>query len=153
MKKNGVRPDAQTSALLFSKNLHFNNIYQANLNLAEVLNSPHQYFSLIKVNDLKTFFEQSLNRDNFDGLGHLANYIERNHIDISRWEIGRFRSALDFYLNHTFDINKILTFTRFYIHYANCALNRGNIREQLQDVKNLSEEDQLNIYHQIFIRA
>ena len=104
--------------MLFAKNLHFDNIDQANLNLKRVLNDPAHQPYLIKVGDLEKFFVQSLKRDNFDGLGHLANYIERNQIDIARWEIGRFRPALDFYLNTSFDMNKLLTFTRFYVHYA-----------------------------------
>jgi len=77
---------------------------------------------LINTKDLENFFEKSLKRDNFDGLGHLANYISKNQIDISRWDIGMFRPALNFYLNDSFNLNKILTFTRFYVHYANSAL-------------------------------
>ena len=53
MKKNGVKPDLQTHALLFSKNLHLKNIDQANLNLKRVIDSPAHPFSIIPTNDLK----------------------------------------------------------------------------------------------------
>ena len=67
------------------------------------------------------FFEQSLGRDNFNGLAHLATFTEKFEIDISNWPVSKFRPALDFYLNHTPDLNKILTFTRFYTQFVEGA--------------------------------
>ena len=54
---------------------------QANLNLKQVNDAgfqPHAF----KINDLESFFEQSLRRDNFDGLAHLASYLETNNTNI-----------------------------------------------------------------------
>lgn len=78
---------------------------------------------------LSRFFEQSLSRDNFNGLAHLAAYAENFNIDISSWQISKFRPALDFYLNHSPDLNKILTFVRFYTQYANSRLRKEDLKE------------------------
>ena len=120
MKANGVKPDLQTEALLFSKSIHFGEIDPATVHLKNLVDSKALYsHTPVKVEHLAQFFELCLKKDNFDGLAHLATYVERYQVNISGWEIDRFRSAIDFYLNHSFDINKILTFTRFYMHYAN----------------------------------
>lgn len=87
---------------------------------------------------MKAFFEQSLRRDNFDGLAHLASYAERNHVSTKDWDISRFRSALDFYLNHTFDLNKILTFVRFYSLHANSCIESQEVLEKYGDMTNLN---------------
>ena len=73
------------------------------------------------------FFEQSLSRDNFNGLAHLATFTEKFEIDISNWPVSKFRPALDFYLNHTPDLNKILTFTRFYTQFVDGALRNESL--------------------------
>jgi len=105
---------------------------QATINLKKLVESKVVYsHSPVKVSDLNQFFEKSLAKDNFDGLAHLASYIERYQIDISRWEVSRFRSAIDFYLNHSFDINKILTFSRYYMRFANSKLQSSS---EFQDV-------------------
>ena len=57
MKKNGVKPDAETNALLFVKNLHQKKIEQANLNLKRVMDSPVHQPYLINVSHLESFFE------------------------------------------------------------------------------------------------
>ena len=44
--------------------------------------------------------------------------------------MSKFRSALDFYLNHSFDLNKILTFTRFYVASARSALNKIEVTDK-----------------------
>lgn len=41
----------------------------------------------------------------------------------------RFRSALDFYLNHSFNMNNVLTFTRFYAHHVRSALSQPNLSD------------------------
>lgn len=123
MSKNAVTPDLQTRAMLFSKSVLDQELDQATISLKKLVDSKMMYsHTQVKVEDLNSFFEQCLKKDNFDGLAHLASYVERYQIDISKWEMSRFRSAIDFYLNHSFDINKLLTFSRFYIHFANSQL-------------------------------
>lgn len=123
LQKNGVKADITTHSLLFSKNVLQNQIDQANLNLLEVNKlGTFTHHREIQTHILQSFFEQSLKRDNFAGLAQLANFVEKYDVDISSFDMSKFRPALDFYLNHTFDLNKILTFSRFYIHYANSAL-------------------------------
>ena len=36
--------------------------------------------------------------------------------------MSKFRSALDFYLNESFDLNKVLTFIRYDVHFAKSSL-------------------------------
>lgn len=57
------------------------------------------YFVDINENNLKDFFEKSLKSSNKKGLSLLINYLERNEVDISDWEIQRFRQSLDENLN------------------------------------------------------
>jgi hypothetical protein len=84
--------------------------------------------SFIRDDCLKKFFETSVSRDNFEGLAHLVTFLERKGVDISDWNMIIIRSAVDFYLNHTFNINHIFTFTRFYIHHAkSCLSSKQNI--------------------------
>ena len=128
MAKHGVKPDSQTHALLFEKNVAADDLSQANSNLRSLLASSGDFLSassLIPNDSLNSFFCRSISQDNFDGLASLVNYVERGQIDISDWEMGRFRSGLDFYLNHAFNISKVLTFSRFYAHHVNSTLRRS----------------------------
>jgi len=43
--------------------------------------------------------------------------MEKNSIDISNWDLNRFRPALDFYLNSSFNIDNVLTFSKFYTYF------------------------------------
>ena len=109
--------------MLFAKNVLQDQIDLANLNLLEVNKlGSFTHHREIKTSILSKFFDQSLKRDNFAGLAQLANFVEKYDIDISTFDMSKFRPALDFYLNHTFDMNKILTFSRFYTHYARSAM-------------------------------
>jgi hypothetical protein len=102
--------------------------------------------SKIDVKDLETFYEKSLLVDNFDGLGHLMNYVQLKNVDVSSWNVSKFRPALDYYLNHSFDINKILTFLRFYVAFA-----QGNLKQTgLSSNVELSEENKALAFNKVF---
>ena len=118
---------------------------QATINLKKLVDSRVVYsHSPVKVSDLNQFFEKSLAKDNFDGLAHLASYIERYQVDISKWEVSRFRSAIDFYLNHSFDINKILTFSRYYMMFAKSKLqSSGEFQDVFGDLEALVDMNAL----------
>jgi hypothetical protein len=120
MKQNGVKPNDVTNALLFSRAVHGGDIKDGNILLKKGVAALDQ-------SDLQAFFDKSVRNDNFDGLGHLINYVEANSISTAGWDINKFRPALEFYLNHSFDLQKLLTFTRFYAHSLNCALASHNI--------------------------
>ena len=104
-----------------------NELDKANQNLKNILILENQRLNkdltFLKEDCLKNFFELSINRDNFEGLAHLVTFLERKGVDISEWNMIIFRSAVDFYLNHTFNINHIFTFTRFYVHHAKSCLS------------------------------
>ena len=145
MNKNAVTPDLQTRAMLFQKSVLDQDLDQATVSLKKLVDSKMIYsHTQVKVEDLSSFFKQCLKKDNFDGLAHLASYVERYQVNISTWEISRFRSAIDFYLNHSFDINKLLTFSRFYIHYANSQLvNNAEFQNVFGELESLVDMNAL----------
>lgn len=108
--------------------------------LKKVLQAGSAVPSMIAVSRLEEFFNESLSRDNFDGLAHLVSYLETNNIDISGWNLQRFRSALNFYLNHQFNMNKILTFVRFYVHHAKGAIDKENTSQSVQSDQELLQQ-------------
>ena len=70
--------------------------------------------SPIDVRYLDKYFELCLKRDNLDGVAYLTSYCDRYSVDTSRWNLGQFRGALDYYINDRFDLNKVMIFTKFY---------------------------------------
>ena len=66
---------------------------------------------------LAGFFHSSLKQDNLDGVAYLTEYCVRNEVDVSSWDLGLFRSSLNHYLNHDFDLGKLLIFTKFHSLY------------------------------------
>jgi hypothetical protein len=57
----------------------------------------------------------------------LINYIEKFRVDIGSWNIERFKPALDFYLNRSFNISNIMIFTKFYTNYHQSRLAKANM--------------------------
>jgi len=71
---------------------------------------------------LEKFFEQSLKRDNFDGIALLANYCEANSVPIGDWNLSRFRTAINHYMNVDFNLSKVMIFSKFYkLYYSSRA--------------------------------
>lgn len=127
MRKNGVAYDQETHSLLFMRDAILGELDQANEHLLKMLTSNNRSpFALLEASDLNIFYTKSLKNDNFDGLGHLINYIEQNDIQINEWDITRFRSAVNFYLNHSFDVSKLLTFVRYYVAFGDSCLKNGS---------------------------
>ena len=86
MESSGVKADITTHSLLLKKNVLLERHDDATINLHRVnqLSSIGRY-SEIQGETLGNFFEQSLTRDNFNGLAHLATFTEKFEIDISGW--------------------------------------------------------------------
>ena len=42
------------------------------------------------------------------------NYSDRYDVNLGDYPLNKFRSALDYYLNKNFDLNKVMTFLKFY---------------------------------------
>lgn len=127
MAENNVGYDQETHSLLFMRDATLGDLELANEHLYEMLTSTQKSpYSLLDSSDLAPFFTKSLKSDNFDGLAHLINYVEQNDISIHEWDITRFRSALNFYLNHSFDISKLLTFVRYYVAFGDSCLRNGS---------------------------
>ena len=63
---------------------------------------------------LSYYLRQCLKHDKIDGVAYLVNYIERYNVDTSAMPLHKFHSMLDYYLNHNFDLSKVMTFVKFY---------------------------------------
>lgn len=127
MAENGVVHDQETHSLLFMRDSILGDLEHANEHLYKMLTATQKSpYSLLDASDLTAFYSKSLKTDNFDGLAHLINYVEQNNISIHEWDITRFRSAVNFYLNHSFDISKLLTFVRYYVAFGDSCLRNGS---------------------------
>lgn len=60
------------------------------------------------------YFRRCVSNDKLEGVGHLVNYCEHYDVNVSKWQLEKFRSALNYYLNEKFDLNKICLFNKFY---------------------------------------
>ncbi len=49
-------------------------------------------------------------------------YLERYSIDIGNWNFAGFKNGIDFHLNHRFNLNNVLIFTKYYTYYHECRL-------------------------------
>ena len=99
---------------MFEYSVLANRLQYANDLLFKLTKDRTESLSPIDPRYLHKFFTQSLKKDNIDGVAHLVNYSERYGVDLSNYPINNFRSALDFYLNTKFDLNKVMTFVKFY---------------------------------------
>lgn len=90
---------------------------------------------------LEKFFEQSLRSDNIDGVAYLAHYCELNDVDVSGWDINRFRSALNHYMNVDYNLSKLLTFTKFHNLYYSSRAHKvlGSLSEDQVDQATLEK--------------
>jgi hypothetical protein len=84
---------------------------------------------------LERFYKHCIAADNFEGIAHIVNYCQTNELDIGSWDIRRFRSALNYYLNVEFNMSKVLVFSKFYNYYYRCRVNKA-----LSQVKDLDYE-------------
>jgi len=73
---------------------------------------------------LNKFYEKSLLSNNFNGLGHLMTYLEQYRLDISEWNMGKFKTPLDFNLNVKPNMSNVLIFTKYYTYYHQCRMNK-----------------------------
>jgi len=106
-------------------------------------------FSLIDSSFLNKFYQQSLQTDNFNGLGHLLTYVEKYGVDIGEWNLSKFKGALDFHLNQRFNLNNVLIFTKYYTCFHQCRL-RNELRQLSQPLSELSESDKFALNARVF---
>ena len=82
---------------------------------------------MIQSSYLESYYSQCLTQDNFKGLSALVNYLETHQVNTSTsgFDLSKWRSSLDFYLNYKFDMANLLTFVRFYTQFVRSAVKRG----------------------------
>lgn len=122
---------------------NLNNIEEQTLALKRVLQCGQFEHQPLSNSSLEKFFGQCLKHDNFDGLAYLASYVETHDVDISKWKMNKFRSALNFYLNHAFNLNKLMTFSRFYLHKARKAIEKETIWPDQEDQTSFEQYDRV----------
>ena len=124
MQDNKVALTPQIKARFFEYSLLSSHLSKCNEMLAKLAKDFTEEFSPIDSRYLESFFNDSLANDNFDGIAYLVNYCDRYNVDISRFPIHRFHSAIDYYLNKKFDLSKIMIFTKFYKKYYSDRADR-----------------------------
>ena len=87
--------------------------------------------------------------DNFAGLAHLLTYVEKYGVDISSWNLGSFKSALNFHLNQRPNINNVLIFTKYYTYYYGCRLAKES-RSLDKPVSKLTEQEKYELNTRVF---
>ena len=123
MASNNVKPTFATLGYLAQKSMILGETDKATHYLKQLVSRRHQFEkSPIPTEELHGFFSTCLSEDNFDGLAHLVNLLDHCKVNINAWDMTQFGSALDFYLNHTFDLNKLFTFMRFYHRYVDGSI-------------------------------
>jgi hypothetical protein len=98
---------------------------------------------------LEQFFERCIARDNFDGIAHLTNYCNQNEVEIGEWNLSKFRSAINYYMNVNFNLSKVMIFTKFYTSFykARAASILNSVSEADLDGKAMAKAT-----HAIFTR-
>lgn len=149
IQKNGAQKNAETNARLFEYGVASGNADFANQNIKQLVSlsaSERPRFSLIDSNMLNNFYEKSLLQNNFNGLGHMLTYVEQYGLDISDWNLAKFKTPLDFNLNVKPNLNNVLIFTKYYTYYHQCRLAKKlKINPKLE-----SDADKFTINTKVF---
>lgn len=118
--------------------------------LKQIANSTSDYpYSLVDTTVLQKFFTQSVRGDNFSGLGHLLTYAKKYGIQIGEWNLGQFKTALDFHLNQRPNLNNVLIFTKYYTYFHQCRLSK-ELKALDTSVAQLSEGDKYALNSRVF---
>lgn len=81
--------------------------------------------SPVDVHYLRYHLNSCLKSDKIDGIGFLTNYFERYQVDCSEMPLHRFHPMLNYYLNHNFDLSKVLIFCKLYRQYYANSIRNG----------------------------
>jgi hypothetical protein len=54
----------------------------------------------------------------------MLTYLEQYRLDISEWNLSKFKSPLDFNLNVKPNLNNVLIFTKYYTYFHQCRLTK-----------------------------
>jgi hypothetical protein len=130
IRKNGAQKNAHTNARLFEFGVITGNADFANQNLKQIVSisrTERPIFSLIDPSMLNQFYEKSLLQNNFNGLGHMMTYLEQYKLDISEWNLAKFKTPLDFNLNVKPNLSNILIFTKYYTYF-----HQGRLAKQFK---------------------
>ena len=149
MQTNSVLLTPQLRARIFEYSLLSKQFTVANDNLAKLTRDYTEALSPIDTRYLEAFFRDSLASDNIDGVAHLVNYANRYDVDVSSYPIQRFRAGLDYYLNKNFNLNKVMTFTKFYQRYYADQIDR-EAGQFLRESEELTEEERYALSKRVF---
>ena len=91
-----------------------NDFELANSQLKFLTNDMTEKHSPIDKRFLSIYLKNCLSNDKIDGIAYIVNFSRRYNVDCSKMPIHKFHSMLDFYLNHSFDMSKVMVFCKFY---------------------------------------
>ena len=94
-----------------------NDFELANTQLKTLTSDLTESNSPIDTRYLSMYLKNCLQNDKIDGVAYLVNYCRRYNVDCSKMPLDKFHNMLDFYLNHSFDLSKVMIFSKFYKKY------------------------------------
>jgi hypothetical protein len=115
---------------------HLNQSFELSNSILKYLTKVDE--SYIDPRYLRLYFEQSIKKDNFDGIAYLINYTNNHDVGIGSWNLSAFRKAIDYYINTNFNLNKVMIFMKFYTSFF------SNRRAQLLESSPVLFSDKAN---------
>lgn len=91
-----------------------NDFELANNQLKFLTDDRTEFQSPVDSHYLQLYLTNCLKHDKIDGVAYLTNFMQRYNVDSSSMPINKFHSMLDYYLNHNFDLSKVMIFCKFY---------------------------------------
>lgn len=114
LNKNSLPTTPLIRARMFEYLAVRNDVEQANTQLDRLTHDMTELESPVDPHYLRYHLNNCLKLDQIDGIAYLTNYFERYNVDVSDMPLHRFHSMLDYYLNHNFDLSKVMIFCKFY---------------------------------------
>lgn len=112
-----------------------NDFELANTQLKQLTSDLTQSNSPIDSRYLSLYLKNCLQNDKIDGVAYLVNYCRRYNVDCSTMPLEKFHNMLDFYLNHSFDLSKVMIFGKFYKKYYEDKITHQLTKFSRQGVK------------------
>jgi len=124
MRENKIPVTPHIRAHMFEYLAVRNDFAHANSQLLKLTSDMTENVSPVDPHYLSYFLRTSLKHDNIDGVAYLTNYIQRYKVDTSKMPIQKFHSMLDYYLNHNFNLSKVMVFCKFYRQFYTDTIAR-----------------------------
>lgn len=120
MRKNGIEETYHTQARIFEYAAMSGHYGLADAMLKKLTSNDATNVSPIDHAHLEQYYLDSLRNDHLNGVALGINYAKAFGLNISNWNLSACRSGLDYYLNHSRDDNKLMTYIKLYTYFYDC---------------------------------